>query len=162
MKRSGSSQLIHEHGGRTVLVSNFTSRCAATPDYEGVKRLVGVLHTSSSPADVWVHPPSHEKPKARLALWYARCMTTQVAVRLPDELICRLDALVPTTHPSRSEAVRRAIECYLYRLAREHDAPQYERLPLTDAELSLADDPDARSDAPPHAQTKATVKSAEL
>ena len=76
-------------------------------------------------------------------------MTTQVAVRLPVELISRLDALVPITHPSRSEAVRRAIELYLYRLACEHDARQYERLPLTDAELSLADDPDAWSDTRP-------------
>ncbi|MGH2354997.1 MAG: ribbon-helix-helix domain-containing protein [Chloroflexota bacterium] len=76
-------------------------------------------------------------------------MTTQVAVRLPDELISRLDALVPTTHPSRSEAVRRAIELYLYRLACEHDARQYERLPLTDAELSLADAPDSWSHTPP-------------
>jgi hypothetical protein len=52
------------------------------------------------------------------------------------------------THPSRSEAVRRAIELYLYRLACEQDARQYERLPLADAELSLADDPDAWSDTP--------------
>jgi Arc/MetJ-type ribon-helix-helix transcriptional regulator len=76
-------------------------------------------------------------------------MTTQVAVRLPDELVRRLDALVPAAHPSRSDAVRRAIELYLYRLACEHDARQYERLPLTDAELALADDPDAWSDTPP-------------
>jgi metal-responsive CopG/Arc/MetJ family transcriptional regulator len=76
-------------------------------------------------------------------------MTTQLAVRLPDELIQQLDALVPTAHPNRSEAVRRAIELYLYRLACERDARQYERFPLTDAELSLADDPDAWRDTPP-------------
>jgi len=76
-------------------------------------------------------------------------MRHQVAVRLPDDLIDQLDALVPATHPSRSEAVRRAIELYLYRLACEHDARQYARLPLSDAELSLADDPDAWSDTPP-------------
>jgi Arc/MetJ-type ribon-helix-helix transcriptional regulator len=69
-------------------------------------------------------------------------MTTQLAVRLPDELIERLDSLVPATHSSRSEAVRRAIEVYLYGLACERDAREYERLPLTDAELSLVDDPD--------------------
>jgi metal-responsive CopG/Arc/MetJ family transcriptional regulator len=51
-------------------------------------------------------------------------VTTQVAVRLPDELIDRLDALVPTTHPSRAEAGRRASELYLSRLACEHDARQ--------------------------------------
>ena len=76
-------------------------------------------------------------------------MTTQIAVRLPAELISLLDALVPATHPSRSEAVRRAIELYLYRLDCEHDARAYERLPLTNAELSLAEDPDAWSDTPP-------------
>jgi metal-responsive CopG/Arc/MetJ family transcriptional regulator len=76
-------------------------------------------------------------------------MTTQLAVRLPDDLVHRLDALVPATHASRSDAVRRAIELYLYRLACEHDARQYERLPLTDAELSLADDPDTWSNTPP-------------
>ena len=76
-------------------------------------------------------------------------MTTQVAVRLPDDLINRLDALVPTTHPSRSEAVRRAIELYLYRLACEQDARTYEQHPLTDTELSLADDSEAWSDTPP-------------
>jgi metal-responsive CopG/Arc/MetJ family transcriptional regulator len=67
-------------------------------------------------------------------------MTSQVAIRLPDELIAQLDALVPPTHQTRSEAVRRAIELYLYWLACEHDARQYERFPPTDAELSLADD----------------------
>jgi metal-responsive CopG/Arc/MetJ family transcriptional regulator len=70
-------------------------------------------------------------------------------VRLPDELLNRLDALVPATHDSRSEAVRRAIELYLYRLASEHDARQYERSPLTDAELALADFPDAWRGTPP-------------
>ncbi|MFV2061953.1 MAG: ribbon-helix-helix domain-containing protein [Chloroflexota bacterium] len=64
-------------------------------------------------------------------------MTTQVAVRLPEELISRLDALVPGTHPSRSEAVRRSIELYLYRLACEQDVARYKREPLTDRELAL-------------------------
>ena len=76
-------------------------------------------------------------------------MTTQIAVRLPEELVSRLDALVPTTHSSRSEALRRAVELYLYQLACEHDARQYERLPLSDSELSLADDPEAWADTPP-------------
>jgi Arc/MetJ-type ribon-helix-helix transcriptional regulator len=81
-------------------------------------------------------------------MWYAPRMTGQVAVRLPEELISRLDALVPATHPSRSDAVRRAIELYLYWLACEQDARQYERLPFTDVELSLTDDPDAWSGTP--------------
>jgi Arc/MetJ-type ribon-helix-helix transcriptional regulator len=71
-----------------------------------------------------------------------------VAVRLPEELISRLDSLVPTTHASRSDAVRRAIELYLYWLACEHDARRYEQLPLTDVELALAGDPDAWSGTP--------------
>ena len=82
-------------------------------------------------------------------IWYAQRMTSQVAIRLPNELIARLDALVPSTHQTRSEAVRRAIELYLYWLACEQDARQYERFPLTDAELSLADDRDAWSGTPP-------------
>jgi hypothetical protein len=36
----------------------------------------------------------------------------------------------------------------LYWLACERDARQYEHLPLTDGELSLADDPDAWSGTP--------------
>jgi Arc/MetJ-type ribon-helix-helix transcriptional regulator len=76
-------------------------------------------------------------------------MTTQVAVRLPDELLRELDALVPAAHPSRSEAVRRAIELYLYRLACERDARLYERLPFTDAELALSDDAEAWRETPP-------------
>ncbi len=75
-------------------------------------------------------------------------MTTQMAIRLPDELIDRLDALIPEKHANRSEAVRRAIELYLYRLAWEHDAQQYEKQPLTDSELALADDPDSWSETP--------------
>jgi len=70
-------------------------------------------------------------------------MTVQIAVRLPEDLISQLDALVPGAHQSRSQAVRRAIEVYLAWLANERDAAAYERLPLTDAELALADSPDA-------------------
>jgi len=75
-------------------------------------------------------------------------MTAQLAVRLPDDLVRRLDALTPEKHTTRSEAIRRAIELYLYRLDCEHDAEQYRRLPLTDSELALADDP-GWSDTPP-------------
>jgi len=75
-------------------------------------------------------------------------MTTQLAVRLPEDLIARLDALIPEKHSSRSEAIRRAIELYLFRVAWEHDAQQYERVPLTESELALADDPEAWSDTP--------------
>ena len=70
-------------------------------------------------------------------------MTVQIAVRLPEDLISQLDALVPGAHQSRSQAVRRAIEVYLAWLANERDAAVHERLPLTDAELALADFPDA-------------------
>ena len=76
-------------------------------------------------------------------------MTTQVAVRLPDELMRRLDSLVPGTHESRSEAVRRSIELYLNRLACEQDAARYEQLPLTDEELALVEDRDSWSGTPP-------------
>jgi metal-responsive CopG/Arc/MetJ family transcriptional regulator len=75
-------------------------------------------------------------------------MTTQIAIRLPDGLVKELDTLVPDTHRSRSEAIRRSIELYLYRLESERDAERYARQPLSDAELSLADDEDAWSSTP--------------
>lgn len=75
-------------------------------------------------------------------------MTTQIAVRLPDELVAQLDALVPAAHESRSQAIRRAIEVYLSTLANERDAAIYDRLPLTDAELALADDPESWATTP--------------
>lgn len=75
-------------------------------------------------------------------------MTTQIAVRLPDELIRQLDSLVPSAHASRSDVVRRSIELYLYRLACEQDAQRYGQAPLTDEELALADDPEAWSGTP--------------
>ncbi|MGH9028112.1 MAG: ribbon-helix-helix domain-containing protein [Acidimicrobiales bacterium] len=74
--------------------------------------------------------------------------STQLAVRLPSELVDQLDRLVPGAHVSRSDAVRRAIELYLYRLAAEHDAAVYDEMPLTDAELSFADDHETWSGAP--------------
>lgn len=74
--------------------------------------------------------------------------TTQIAIRLPDELVARLDALVPAIHATRSDAVRRSIELYIYRLACEEDAARYERVPLSDEELALADDPEGWSGTP--------------
>lgn len=76
-------------------------------------------------------------------------MTTQLAIRLPADLIARLDTLIPVKHATRSEAIRRALELYLYRLAWEHDAQQYERLPLTDSELALTDDAESWNETPP-------------
>ena len=75
-------------------------------------------------------------------------MTTQIAVRLPDDMIEQLDRLVEAGHASRSDAVRRAIELYLYRLACERDARRYEEQPLTDAELAMVDDPHSWSATP--------------
>ncbi|MDQ3543646.1 MAG: ribbon-helix-helix domain-containing protein [Actinomycetota bacterium] len=75
-------------------------------------------------------------------------MTAQLALRVPDELIRRLDALVPAPHASRSDAVRRAIELYLYRLECEDDARRYDERPLSNAELAFADDADAWSGTP--------------
>jgi|AntDryMetagUQ889_1029465.scaffolds.fasta_scaffold69526_1 Arc/MetJ-type ribon-helix-helix transcriptional regulator len=67
----------------------------------------------------------------------------QLAVRVPTELVSELDALVPQLHATRAEAVRAAVETYLYRLACERDAQRYADRPLDDAELALADDPGA-------------------
>jgi metal-responsive CopG/Arc/MetJ family transcriptional regulator len=76
-------------------------------------------------------------------------MTTQLAIRLPDELIRQLDELVPEKHSTRSEAVRRAIEVYLYRLACERDAEIYARFPLTEEEMAQANSPEVLSTLPP-------------
>jgi Arc/MetJ-type ribon-helix-helix transcriptional regulator len=79
-----------------------------------------------------------------LTKWYTFCMTTtQVAVRLPDAQLARIDELVGVLHSSRSDVIRRAVDLYLYRLSCERDARAYEREPLSDAELALADDPEA-------------------
>ncbi len=66
----------------------------------------------------------------------------QLAVRVPRALVRELDTLVPELHRTRAEAVRAAVEDYLYRLACERDAQRYDETPLTDQELALADDPD--------------------
>jgi len=76
-------------------------------------------------------------------------MTTQLAIRLPEDLIRKLDELVPGKHSTRSEAVRRAIELYLYRLACERDAEIYERFPLTEEEMGQANSPEVWSTLPP-------------
>lgn len=75
-------------------------------------------------------------------------MTTQIALRLPDELVAQIDQLVPGAHESRSAAIRRAVEVYLSWLGNERDAAVYERLPLSDAELALADDATSWAGAP--------------
>ena len=73
---------------------------------------------------------------------------SQIAVRLPKELLEAIDELVPSVHASRSEVIRRAIDVYLYRLACERDAARYDAVPLTDSELALADDRRAWQSAP--------------
>ncbi|CAN5916680.1 hypothetical protein BH23ACT10_BH23ACT10_08660 [soil metagenome] len=74
---------------------------------------------------------------------------TQLAVRVPNELVTALDTLVPERHATRAEAVRAAVESYLYRIACERDAQRYADQPLADTELALADDPDTWSATPP-------------
>ena len=69
-------------------------------------------------------------------------MTTQVAVRLPEDLVRELDRLIPSAHATRSDAIRRAVELYVVRSAAEHDAAVYQRIPLTDEELAFGDDPE--------------------
>lgn len=75
-------------------------------------------------------------------------MTTQIAVRLPDELIRRIDDSLAGNHESRSSLIRRAVELYVAWLANEQDAAVYRRVPLSDAELALTDDPASWADAP--------------
>ncbi|MBA2317936.1 MAG: ribbon-helix-helix protein, CopG family [Euzebyales bacterium] len=77
-----------------------------------------------------------------------RELNVQLAVRVPNELVEALDRLVPERHATRAEAVRAAVEDYLYRVACERDAQRYAEQPLTDNELALTDDPDAWSATP--------------
>ncbi len=77
-----------------------------------------------------------------------RDMTSRVTVRLPAELVRQLDVLVPSTHASRSDAVRRSIELCLYRRACGQDAARYADAPMADDEMTLADDPEAWSGTP--------------
>lgn len=64
-------------------------------------------------------------------------------MRLPADVVAAIDGLVPAVHATRSDAVRRAIEMYLYRLRCEQDAAIYDAVPLGEAELALANDPGA-------------------
>lgn len=66
---------------------------------------------------------------------------TQIAVRLPDDVLSVLDAVAESTQMSRAEIVRRALLRYVARLQAEHDAAIYERMPLTDEEIAFSADP---------------------
>ena len=52
-------------------------------------------------------------------------MTTQIAVRLPDELVVRLDAIVREGAGSRAAVITTALERHFQRLLAEHDAQIY-------------------------------------
>lgn len=67
---------------------------------------------------------------------------------MPSKIVNELDALVPRQHATRADAVRVALETYLYTLACERDADRYAQVPLADTELDFADDPDAWSVTP--------------
>lgn len=76
-------------------------------------------------------------------------MTTQIAVRLPKELVERIDhQLQQASAGSRSELVRRALEDYLYKLACESDAARYDAVPMDAVELTLADSPEGWEPTP--------------
>lgn len=62
-------------------------------------------------------------------------MTTQIAVRLPDDDLARLDNLIPRLYVSRAEAVRAAVHELIVRQREvEHEAG-YSTLPQDDEEL---------------------------
>ena len=75
-------------------------------------------------------------------------MTTQLAIRIADDQLAQIDAMVPQVHESRTELIRRAIELYLYRIACEKDARIYESMPLTEAEMSQFEGPADWDQAP--------------
>ncbi|MGH8910815.1 MAG: ribbon-helix-helix domain-containing protein [Egibacteraceae bacterium] len=65
----------------------------------------------------------------------------QLAVRVPKSMLDAVDQLIPELHATRADAIRAAVELYLYRLACERDAERYRAQPLSNEELALADDP---------------------
>lgn len=72
--------------------------------------------------------------------WYVRCMSTQLAIRLPDETLADLDWLVVRCQfSSRTEAMRSAIEAAIKaersRAIDEQYIEAYARMPQTDDEL---------------------------
>lgn len=75
-------------------------------------------------------------------------MTTQIAVRIDDDLVEALDRLGDGAGHTRSEVIRAALKDYVYRAACERDAERYAAQPLTDDELAMADDPVAWEPTP--------------
>ena len=92
-------------------------------------------------------PASGNGPQS-IPVCYTGCMTVQIALRLPEEQLSRIDQIVNTTSSSRSEVIRLAVNDYLYRLACETDAAKYQLNPMTDSELGLADTPNSWDSTP--------------
>jgi Arc/MetJ-type ribon-helix-helix transcriptional regulator len=77
-------------------------------------------------------------------MWYDIRMSEQIAVRLSNDLVHRLDAAVRDgAFPSRAEAVRVALGDLLDNLRRrqvgEAIADGYRRQPQTDADVKIAE-----------------------
>ncbi|HVA44547.1 MAG TPA: ribbon-helix-helix protein, CopG family [Acidimicrobiales bacterium] len=66
-------------------------------------------------------------------------MTTMVSFRVEDDDVLRVDEWARRLNVDRTTLLRDAVAAYLARLAGEHDAAAYQRQPLTDEELALAD-----------------------
>jgi len=72
--------------------------------------------------------------------------TTQITIRIPDDLVDFVDALVGDgRHGSRAEAVAHALRRYRQRLQNERDALVYAEQPLDEEELAF----DRRQDGLP-------------
>jgi len=81
--------------------------------------------------------------RLRIPYGYALCMSRQIAVRIPDQLVLELDALVDAGgFESRADAVRRALEALVdlerRRQTGEAIARGYRRAPQSDEELDAA------------------------
>jgi Arc/MetJ-type ribon-helix-helix transcriptional regulator len=65
-------------------------------------------------------------PAGCIPIWYAICMTKQITVRLPDDLVRFLDAEVTSeAAPNRTTVVARALENERRRRLAERDAAIY-------------------------------------
>jgi Arc/MetJ-type ribon-helix-helix transcriptional regulator len=87
-----------------------------------------------------------EKPPHRAIGMLAGMQTTQIAVRIPDDLLAELDRTIPSRFASRAEAVRAGLESVLNSESLAEREARH-RQAWTDHPISAAADSQMLSDA---------------
>ena len=64
---------------------------------------------------------------AKMHKWYYLLFMTTISLKIPDELVSRMDALAKTKHTSRSALLREALEEKLKAAARKSPLSLYEQ-----------------------------------